>query len=173
MDADDRTNEDGPRRAGAIRAPLVRRERRLVAGVAGAPVLLALLLLLPLGLTGRWTWAEVVWSALVFGGLLGLASGFVGVDRLQARRCSGCGDVNTRGAHHCVHCGYDLTEVPRWSCEERHLVFVDPGLCDCGRRLHRIAPPRGVGAEVAFTLKFGAWLFGFLVLCAAVLSVAG
>ena len=133
MSTGDRPHE--PRRIDAAREPLVGREWRLVAWAAVAPVLLTALVVSPLAVTGRWTWGEVVWSAVVFGGLLSLAAGFVVVDRLQALRCIACGRVNLSSAR--VPTVATTWPRCRWRREERHGVFIDPGLCDCGRRLHR------------------------------------
>lgn len=161
---------DGPRRAGRSRTPLTTAERRTVAYAAVAPVAFVALVLTPFATFGPLGPGDVVWSAVVYGGLLALASGFVAVDRLQARRCPRCGHVGRRGAEVCDDCGYDLVVAPRWACEERHALYLDPGVCECGRRLQPMPPARGVAAEVRWTLRFGAWLLAFLVLVGLVLS---
>lgn len=152
-------------------APLTTDERRWVGLVAGAPILLAALVLTPVA---RWMGAglwDVVGAALVYGGLLGLAAGFVAVDRLHSRQCPRCHDRAPRGAERCGTCGYDLVARPRYTCDERHGVFLGPGLCDCGRRLKVLPTARGVGREVMVTLRIGAVLLAFLVAVALVIQV--
>lgn len=152
---------DGPRRPG--RGPLTTRERWLVAAWAAAPIVLAALVLAPFVATGSASVVEWAAAALVYGGLVALASGFVAHDRLQARQCPRCTARSRRGVAACPACGYDLAERPRWRCPDRHEVYVEPGMCPCGRRLVRVAPPRGIGREVAAVLRAGAWMLAFLV----------
>lgn len=144
-------------------APLTGRERRLVAAAALGPVVLAGLVLLPLAAGPAVTLADVGAAALVYGGLLGLAAGVVTTDRLQARQCPRCGDRHARGSRACDACGYDLAQRPRFACSERHQLFLEEGLCPCGRRLHALPPPAGVGRQVVASLRIGAWLLAFLV----------
>jgi hypothetical protein len=145
-------------------APLTREERRTVVLAGVAPVLLALLVLLPIGAATGAGIGEVVAATAVYGGLLGLTAGFVTVDRLQARRCPRCHDRARRGTPRCPACGYDLVERPRYACDERHAIRRDDDeLCACGRRLMRLPSARGVGREVAFMLKLGAWLLALLL----------
>ncbi|MDX1621119.1 MAG: hypothetical protein R3320_09025 [Nitriliruptorales bacterium] len=145
------------------REPLTRAERRRVALVGLAPVGIALLVLLPLALLGSASVVEALVAAAVYGGLLGLAAGFVYVDRVQARQCPRCSRRRVRGEQTCGRCGYDLDGEPRFACSERHEVYVEPGLCRCGRRLVELDPPRGIGGEITAMLKVGAWLLAFLV----------
>jgi hypothetical protein len=144
---------------------LTRTERRTVLLAALAPVVLALLVLLPVGATLGAGFGEVVAATVVYGGLLGLAAAFVTVDRLQARRCPRCRRRNARGEARCAGCDYDLVGRPRFACAERHAIHLDDHvvLCDCGRRLQPLPPVRGIGREVAVALKVGAWLLVLLV----------
>lgn len=149
-------------------------ERWVVVGAAVAPVVLALLVLVPLGAVTGASAVEVVVAAAVYGGLLGLAAGFVAVDRLQARQCPRCTTRNLRRARACEDCGYDLVRRPRFACTERHSIHVEPGMCACGRRLQELQVARGIGPEVRFILRAGAWLLVFLLAVGIVLQyVAG
>lgn len=130
---------------------------------AGAPVLLAALVLGPIAVGTDASAGDVVVASLVYGGLLGLATGFVAVDRLQARQCPRCTTRNRRRTSACTSCGYDLVRRPRYACAERHDVHLEPGLCDCGRRLQELPVARGIGREVRFMLRAGGWLLAFLV----------
>lgn len=159
-----------PRRLGRARTPLSSRERRTVAWIAAAPVILVVAVLGPFALFGSLAWSEVVWGGVVYGGLMALAAGFVTVDRLQARRCPRCGAVGGRGVDVCASCSYDLAAAPRWACEERHEVCLDPGVCTCGRRLEAMPAARGIGVEVRWSLKIGAWLLAFLMIMGVLLS---
>lgn len=167
---DERLGDDGPvaaRRA----APLTRRERLVVAGAGLVPVLLALVVLGviagPLG-AGP---GEVVAATFVYGGLLGLAVAFVAVDRLQARQCPRCQQRVGRQPASCPVCGYDLEARPRYACDERHRAYLDPGRCECGRRLHQLARVRGLGRQVTFMLKLGGWLLALLLGIGVLLQV--
>ena len=167
--------------AGAVGAPrpwrgrdrLTASERRIVALASAAPSAVVLLVLVPFAATGRATLAEVITAAAVHGALLGLAAGFVTVDRLQARQCPGCATRSPRGEPTCPTCGYDLVARPRWVCDQRHDVHIDPGLCPCGRRLQPLPPGRGVGREIVVMLKIGAWLLAFLMGMGVLLRVVG
>lgn len=163
---------DGPRVLGP-RPPLSRSERRRVLGWATLPVVLAVLVLAPFAARGRATVGEVLGAALVYGGLLGLAAGFVAVDRAHARMCPGCGARNDRRAARCEGCGYDLVDRPRYVCEQRHAVHLEPGMCTCGRRLQRLPAVRGIGPEIVFVLRVGGWLLAFLVGAGLLLRVTG
>lgn len=143
---------------------LTRRERWAVAGLAAAPVLVALVVLAVVAAGTEATAGDVVVAALVYGGLLGLAAGFVAVDRLQARQCPRCTTRNLRRATACEDCGYDLVRRPRYACTERHQVYLAPGLCDCGRRVQELDVARGIGREVRFMLRAGLWLLAFLMI---------
>lgn len=155
------------------RGPLTPSERRIVAAWSAAPILLAALVLAPFVVLGQASVGELVVAALVYGGLVALATGFVAHDRMQGRQCPRCTGRNDRGAVECGTCGYDLEERPRWRCEERHEVTVEDGVCSCGRRLQRIAPPRGVGREVAAVIRAGGWMLAFLVAIGLVLQWIG
>ncbi len=158
-----------PSPVGVRRARLTSRERWLVAAAAVAPIALAVVVLTPVALVTSATAGDVVVAALVYGGLLGLAAGFVAVDRLQARQCPRCTTRNLRGATACEDCGYDLVRRPRYACSERHAVHLEPGLCECGRRLQELEVARGVGHEVRFMLRAGLWLLAFLVVIGVLL----
>ncbi len=153
---------DAPARARRA-APLSRSEKRVVGAVAAAPVLLAVVVLVPVAaLTGAGP-GEIAGAALVYGGLLGLAAGFVTVDRLQARQCPRCRSRQARGVASCTDCGYDLLARPRYACRDRHELHVEPGLCACGQRLEALPVATGVGREVAVALRIGGWLLAFLL----------
>jgi ribosomal protein L40E len=152
-------------------APLTAAERRIVAIAGVAPILLAAVVLLPVA---AWTGAgpgDVVAAALVYGGLLGLAAAFVAVDRLQTRQCPRCRTRNPSGTVGCPRCGYDLAARPRYTCDEGHAVYLDAGLCGCGRRLKALPTARGVWPEVRMILRIGGWLLVFLVVVALVIQV--
>jgi hypothetical protein len=168
----DASRPDAPRALGP-RPRLETLERRRVLGWAALPVVLAVVVLAPFAVTGRASVGDVLGAALVYGGLLGLAAGFVAVDRAHARMCPGCGTRNAAGTPRCPGCGYDLVERPRYVCEERHTVHLEPGLCACGRRLQRLPAVRGIGPEVVFVLKVGGWLLAFLVGVGLLLRVTG
>lgn len=153
-------------------ARLTSRERWVVAAAAVGPVVLSALVLTPVALVTSSSVLDVLVAAMVYGGLLGLAAGFVTVDRLQARRCPRCATRNLRRATACEDCAYDLVRRPRYACTERHAVQLGPGMCDCGRRVHELEVVRGVGPEVRFVLRAGAWLLGFLVVVGLLLQLA-
>lgn len=154
--------DDGPRTIQSP-APLTADERRRVWQWALAPVPITALLLLPFAIFGRATASTVLGGAIVYGGLLALATGFVGYDRVQNRQCPGCRERNESGAARCASCGYDLDARPRFACPERHRVHLDPGLCECGRRLQPLRTAGGIGREIAVILRIGAWLLAFLI----------
>lgn len=147
-----------------------RREKRLVAFGAVGPVVLALVVLAPIGWLNDASVVDVIIAALVYGGLVGLAGGVVVADRLQARQCPACATRNARDASMCSACAYDLEARPQFTCEEKHAMHVEPGLCECGRRLRQAPQPRGIGREIRAILKAGAWLLVFLVLVGLVLE---
>lgn len=161
---------DSTPRGRADRSPLTTQERRRVVVAAVAPVALAAVLLTPVAVLGAATAGEVLVAALVYGGLLGLTAAFVTYDRVQARQCPRCASRNERSATACRDCGYDLVEAPRFACAERHAIYLEDGLCDCGRRLQRLPTARGIGPEVVWVLKAGAWLLAFLVLVGLILQ---
>lgn len=144
-------------------------ERWTVAAAVLVPVGLAVLVLTPIAVATSSSAADVVVAAIVYGGLLGLASGFVAVDRMHARQCPRCTTRNLRRATACEDCGYDLVRRPRYACTERHAVHLSPGMCDCGRRVREVEVARGVGPEVRFMLRAGGWLLAFLLAVGLVL----
>lgn len=144
-------------------APLTRRERRVVAVAATSPIALAALVLLPFAAAVGAGAADVVVGAVIYGGLVGAAAAFVTVDRLHARQCPRCRQRTRAAAGPCPACGYDLDTRPRYACTEGHHVYLDAGLCDCGRRLHQLPSARGVGPQVRFVVRVGAWLLAFLL----------
>jgi ribosomal protein L40E len=156
--------EQDPGPAAAQRpAPLTRREKRVVALAAAAPVAVALAVLAVVGVVVGAGPGEVVGAAMVYGGLLALATGFVAFDRVQARQCPRCQQRNPRTARTCATCGYDVGERPRYACEERHRAYLEPGRCDCGRRLQQLPAVRGLGRQVGGMLRVGGWLLAFLL----------
>lgn len=155
------------------RDALTAAERRTVAIVAIVPFVVVLVALLPFVAADRATFVEVVLAALVYGVLLGLAAAFVAVDRLQARQCPGCATRNAKDVAACLTCGYDLVARPRFQCDRRHELFIDPGLCPCGRRLLALPPARGIGREIVVMLKVGAWLLVFLMGMGILLRAVG
>lgn len=144
-------------------APLTRRERKVVAAAALAPIAAAAVILLPVSLLVGASLGQMLAAALVYGGLLGLAVGFVAVDRMHAKQCPRCRQRNPKARQRCAGCDYDLVDRPRYACDQRHALYLDPGLCDCGRRLHRLPVARGLAREVVFILKLGGWLLAFLI----------
>lgn len=153
-------------------APLSFGEKRLTALLALAPIALALVVLTPIAAATGADAGEVVSAALVYGGLLGLAVGFVAVDRLQARQCPRCRSRPGRGSEVCATCGYDLEHRPRFACDERHRTYLDDdGTCACGGRLRPLPIVRGVGREIVFMVKLGAGLLVFLLAVGLVLQV--
>jgi hypothetical protein len=166
----ERAGDDGPTAARRA-APLTRRERLVVVGAGLVPLVVALVVLgVVAGPLGAGP-GEVVVAALVYGGLLGLAVAFVAVDRLQARQCPRCQQRVGRGPATCPVCGYDLATRPRYACDERHRAYLDPGLCACGRRLHLLPAAQGLGRQVVFMLKLGAWLLALLLGIGVLLQV--
>jgi hypothetical protein len=155
------------------RPPLSADERRRAALAGLLPIPVAALLLAPFAIWGPATSGDVVGAALVYGGLLGLAAGFVYVDRVHARQCPRCGVRAARGTEACPDCAYDLAERPRYACDQRHIVYLEPGLCDCGRRLQPLPVARGIGREITWMLKIGAWLLAFLLGMGFLLQMAG
>ena len=143
-------------------APLAGSEKRLVALAALGPVVAAAVVLVPIAAAVGAGVADVVVGAVVYGGLLGLAAAFVTFDRLQSRQCPRCTERHG-GATVCAACGYDLGRQPRFVCDERHLVALEPGLCPCGRRLRELPTARGIHREVVFVVKLGVWLLALLI----------
>ncbi|MBW3662079.1 MAG: hypothetical protein KY469_03180 [Actinobacteria bacterium] len=152
-----------------VRGPLTPRQRVRVAVAAIAPVGLAALVLLPFAIRGGHGADDVLVGALVYGGLVGLALGFVAVDRAHAWRCPRCGADHGRGAVRCGRCGYDLATRPRYACDERHAVYLDPGTCECGRRLRPVGTARGIAREVVVAVVVGGVLLAFLLIVGVVL----
>lgn len=156
-----------------VRGPLTGRERRLVAAWTLAPFVVALLVMSPFVLADRATFTDLVAASVVYGGLVALAAGFVAHDRLQARQCPACTARKARDATACSTCGYDLEHRPRYRCSEGHVTTLDPGLCECGRRLQPLPTPRGIGREVVGMLRVGAWMLVFLLAIGLVLHWIG
>lgn len=170
MPAGERTGPTQARRA----APLTRREKVRVAAAALAPIALGLVILVPIALVTSITVPDAVAAAVVYGGLFGLAGGFVATDRLQARQCPRCRRRGTRGNEVCTACGYDLEHRPRFACSDRHHAYLDvdgDGRCACGRQLEPLPAPRGVGPQVVATLKIGGSLLVFLLAVGTLLNV--
>lgn len=142
-------------------------ERRRVARTALVPVVVAAVALTPVAVMTTATATDVVGAVVLYGGLLGLAAGFVAVSRLQARQCPACHRRHDRGTARCV-CGYDLQERPRYTCPRRHGIYLGPGTCQCGETLGRLRTARGIGSQVMVALRFGGWLLAFLVVAAVV-----
>lgn len=113
--------------------------------------------------SGRATLGDVVVGAVVYGGLLGLVAAVIGHERMQTAHCPRCGATGPVRREVCDDCGHDLLERPLYRCDQRHARHVEPGLCACGRRLHRIQPMRGLDREVKRTLWAGAWMGAFLL----------
>ena len=158
----DEATHDGP--ALPVRVRLTRHGRRRVLLAALAPGPLVALLLLPFVLRGSGSAADLVGAVVVYGGLLGLTAAVVVFDRLQSRHCPRCGELpDDRGVEICPTCGYDLLERPKHLCEQRHRLYLEPGVCECGRRLQRLPPDRGLGREIRRVLWFGVWLLAVLV----------
>lgn len=156
-------------------APLTRHEKVLVLAWALGPVVVTAALLAPVAVFTALTATDVVGSAVVYGGLLGLAGGFVATDRLQARQCPRCQARHPRRPTGvCASCGYDLQARPRYACPERHAAFLDDdgdGRCPCGAWLEPLPDTRGVGPQVVATLKIGAFLLAFLLVMGVVLNI--
>lgn len=172
----DETDEADTTPAPAVlhrRPPLTPSERRRALLTGLLPVPLAAVLLAPFAIWGPARAGEVVGAAIVYGGLLGLAAGFVYVDRVHARQCPRCGVRSPRGTATCPGCAYDLAERPRYACDHRHVVYLEAGLCDCGRRLQPLPVARGVGREITLMLKIGAWLLAFLLGMGFLLQMTG
>lgn len=164
--------QPGPSRARRA-APLDRRERTTVAVAAVVPIVAIAVLLSPVAFLTSIGFADVLSAAVVYGGLLGLAAGFVATDRLQARQCPRCQVRRPKGGEVCTTCGYDLVERPRYACSERHIAYLDEagdGRCECGRRVERLPTARGVGPQVVATLKIGGFLLAFLLAMGVLLN---
>lgn len=158
----ERETEDGPVLP-ARRAPLESDERRRVGLAMGLPVVAALVVLIPVAFVTGAGPGEVLAATLVYGGLAGLAAAAVVVDRFHGRRCPRCGSRRPGGESVCGRCAYDLAHRPRFACEERHVLALEPGVCDCGRRLQPLPRPRGIGPEIRMLCKIGVWLLVFLL----------
>lgn len=159
----------GPLSAAPHQDPtLTGRERRIAAAIAVGCVALAALAGVPVVVSTGVDRGEALWSGLVYGALLASAAVVVYIDRLYARQCPRCGHRHhDRGAVACLVCGYDLARRPCYACPESHGVYLDPGRCECGRRLQRVA--EAVLLEGQFTARYlGVWIFAFLV-CMSIL----
>ena len=103
----------------------------------------------------------------IFGGLAALSAGVLAWELASLRVCPRCGYENSAMAA-CAGCGYDVRERPRFACSEGHRVALEPGMCDCGRRLLALRP-----VPVARHAMRAAWLalgFFLLVLVVALLA---
>lgn len=168
----DWTEPDGPVRQRVHPRPrLTGAQRRRVAIAALGPVALAALILLPFAVRGGYGARDVFVGAVVYGGLVGLAFAFVALDRAQAWQCPRCGTRHEQQEGDCAVCGYDLGARPRFTCEERHAIYLDEGTCECGRRLQPMGTVRGVGREVIVAIVVGAVLLGFLLAVGVILRL--
>lgn len=163
-------DQDQTPRTRADRSPLTTAERRRVVVASVVPIVGAAAVLTPVAIFGGASAGDVAATAVVYGGMLGLTAGFVTYDRQQARQCPRCASRRDRRATVCAHCGYDLATAPRYACAERHEIYLEDGSCDCGRRLRPLPTARGIGPEVVWVVKAGAWLLTFLVLVGLILQ---
>lgn len=165
MDDQGRASHDAP--LGAVPShdpPLTVRERRTAAAIAVSCVVLAGPVGVPMTVSPAAGRGAALWSGLVYGALLASAAVVVYVDRLYARQCPRCCERHhDRGAVTCLRCGYDLVARPRYACPESHAVHLEPGRCDCGVRLQRVAQAVMFGELVAAGRRFGAWLPALLL----------
>ena len=153
-------------------APLTGAEKRITATLSVLPIGLALIVLLPVSAFTGSSVPEVFSAALVYGGMLGVAVGFVVVDRLQSRQCPRCQSRPDPDVEVCAWCGYDLEHRPRFACEERHGVYLDDdGPCPCGGMLRPLPTARGIGPEIVVMLKLGAGLLVALMAIGFVLQL--
>lgn len=155
--------DPGTDAAEAVEPALTPAERRRTWLVGSVPVALAAVLTVGLAVVGRATLGDVLVGTVFYGGLLGLTVAVVVHERLQAAHCLRCDATGPLRRATCDACGYDLAERPLFRCEERHRRYVEPGLCTCGRRLHRVERTRGLDREIRRTLWAGAWVAAFLV----------
>lgn len=149
--------------ASAVDPVLTAAERRRTWVLGLAPVVVVTLAVLGLALAGRATLGDVLVGAVFYGGLLGLTAAVIGHERMQTAHCPACDATGPVRRAACDACGYDLAERPMYRCDQRHRRHVEPGLCHCGRRLHRMERIRGLDREVRRTLWVGAWLGAFLL----------
>lgn len=152
---------------------LTARERWTAAAIGVGCVVLAGLAGVPVAVSTGGGRAEVLWSGLVYGALLASAAVVVYVDRLYARQCPRCGDRYDRGVVACPRCGYDLVARPRYTCPEAHTVYLDPGRCECGWQLQRIAQAVVLDRQVAAVLRLGVWLLAGLLSIGILLRLTG
>jgi hypothetical protein len=157
----------------AVQPSLTTGERRVVRTVGLLPPVVAAVLFGVLAVQGRATLGDVAVAVVLYGGLLGLTAAVVLHERFQGRHCPRCDATGPRDRPTCGDCGYDLDERPLWRCDQRHRAHVEPGLCHCGRRLHRVEPIRGVDREVRRTLWAGAWIAAFLLGMVLLLPLVG
>lgn len=155
---------DRPHEATAAVAPeLTPRERRRTWVLGLAPVVVVTLAVVAAAVAGRATLGDVLVGVVLYGGLLGLAAAVVSHERAEAAHCPRCGATGPVRRPTCDACGYDLAERPLFRCEQRHRRYVEPGVCACGRRLHRIERIRGLDPEIKRTLWAGAGVAAFLL----------
>ena len=153
---------DEPDAALAVEPQLTDTERRRAWVVGLVPVGLAAAVMTVLAVAGRATLGDVIVGIVFYGGLLGMTAGVVVHERLSAGHCLRCNAAGPAGRATCDDCGYDLAERPLYRCEDRHRRYVEPGLCECGRRLRAVERPRGLDREIKRTLWAGAWVAAFL-----------
>ena len=159
--------------AAAVEATPTRAERRRIRAIGAAPVVVALVVTAGLALAGRATLGDVVVGTVVYGGLLGLAAAVVAHERLVAAHCPRCDATGPLRRTTCTACGYDLGARPLYRCEQRHGRYVEPGLCDCGRRLREVERAPGLDRGIRRTLWAGAWVAAFLVGVVLLLPLVG
>ena len=147
----------------AVDPVLTPAERRRAWLLGLAPPSVAAVVLLVLARSGRATWGDVIVGVVFYGGLLGLVAAVVGHERMQTAHCPRCDATGPVRRPVCDACGYDLDERPMYRCDQRHRRHVEPGLCHCGRRLHRLERIRGLDNEIKRTLWAGAWIGAFLL----------
>lgn len=155
--------EDRHEAAVAVDPRLTPGERRRAWTLGLAPPLLATVAMLALARSGRATLGDVLVGVVLYGGLLGLTLAVVAHERMQTAHCPRCDATGAVRRPVCGACGYDLAERPMYRCDQRHRRHVEPGVCHCGRRLHRIERIRGMDREIKRTLWAGAWLAAFLL----------
>jgi hypothetical protein len=109
---------------------------------------------------------------VMFGGLAGLAAGFLAWEVASNRVCPRCAREQAAAAPVCAACGYDLRARPRFVCSEGHRPAFEPGLCDCGRRLVPLAPAP-IGTHLLRTVWVAVGFFVAVVLVGLVLTLAG
>lgn len=152
--------------------PLTMRERLIAVAIGFSCVAAAGLASFPVALRTGSGVVDVLWSAFVYGGLLGSAVVVVYLDRAYARQCPRCGDRYGRDEARCARCGYDVVDQPRYTCSEAHEVYLGPGRCDCGLWLQRLTPPDSLARQLGGVLKLGGWMLALLLVVGLLLRLA-